>query len=385
MVEQLTAEQFEELQESDEEFTLIDTRPNESYGSWHAVGARNYPFSPEDSLDMAEFDEQLDRELDMTDLIVTICAKGISSSHFAEELEQHGFENVKAVEGGMEAWSQVYHVVPIETDDEELKVIQLQRRTKGCLGYIIGSKSEGVAAAVDVTRQTDEFKTAAEEAGYEIMHVLDSHIHADHLSGGRQLATELGIPYYLSENAAERDIQYEYEPLERNEVLEIGAVDLKAVFTQGHTTEITSYLLNDDVILTGDTLFTDSIGRTELEFGEKGAWKGAEMQYDSLHKTIMSEPDTVTVLPGHVTVTEEGKYKNGTPNQPVQSSVGALRRQLDVLQLDKEAFVDQLVKNTPEKPPNYETVIATNTGHESIEDEQEVTELELGPNRCAAP
>ena len=196
---------------------------------------------------------------------------------------------------------------------------------------------------------------------------------------------ELGVPYYLSENAEERDVQYEYEPLERNEVLEIGAVDFKAVFTPGHTTEITSYLLNDDVILTGDTLFTDSIGRTELEFGARGAGKGAEMQYDSLHKTIMSEPDTVTVLPGHVTVTQEGEYKNGTPNQPVQSSVGALRRQLDVLQLDEEAFVDQLVKTIPEKPPNYETVIAANTGEESIEDEQEATELELGPNRCAAP
>ena len=253
MVEQLTAEQFEELQESDKEFTLIDTRPNESYGSWHAVGARNIPFSPDDSLGGAELDKQLDGQLDRTDLIVTICAKGVSSSYFAEELEQHGFENAKAVEGGMEAWSQVYHVVSIETDEEELEIIQLQRRAKGCLGYIVGSKHEGVAAAVDVTRQTDEFKTAAEDADYEIMHVLDTHIHADHLSGGRQLANEVGVPYYLSGNAAERDVQYEYEPLERNEVLEIGAVDLKAVFTPGHTTESTSYLLNDDMILTGDT------------------------------------------------------------------------------------------------------------------------------------
>lgn len=384
MVEQLTAEQFEQMQASGEEFTLIDTRPNESYGSWHAVGARSFPFSTDESLTEGALDE-FNGHLDKTDPIITICAKGITSNHLAEEFEQHGFENVKAVEGGMEAWSQVYHVVPIEINDEELELFQLQRRAKGCLGYIVGSKREGIVAAVDVTRQTNEFKTAAEDAGYEIAHVLDTHIHADHISGGRQLATELGVPYYLSENAAERDVQYEYEPLERNEVLEIGAVDLKAVFTPGHTTEITSYLLNDDVILTGDTLFTDSIGRTELEFGEKGAGKGAEMQYDSLHKTIMSEPDTVTVLPGHVTVTEEGEYKNGTPNQPVQSSVGAVRRQLDVLQLDEEAFVDQLVENIPEKPPNYETVIATNTGQESIEDEQEATELELGPNRCAVP
>ena len=86
-----------------------------------------------------------------------------------------------------------------------------------------------------------------------------------------------------------------------------------------------------------------------------------------------------------MTVSEKGKYKDGTPNQPVHLSVGALRRQLDVLHLDEEAFVDQLVENIPEKPLNYETVIETNTGHESIADEQEATKLELGPKRCAAP
>lgn len=341
---------------------------------------RNVPFSPDESLDVAELDGQLDK----ADPIVTICAKGISSSHFAEELEKHGYENVKAMKGGLEAWSQVYYVVPIETEDEELVILQFQRRANGCLGYIVGSQSEDIAAGVDVTRQTDEFRRAAEGAGYEITHVLDTHIHTDHISGSRQLADELGVSYHLSVTAVERNVDYEYEPLKRNEVLEIGDVDLKAIFTPGHTTEIASYLLNGEALLTGDTLFTDSIERTELEFGEQGAGMGAELQYDSLHQTIMSEPDRVTVLPGHVTVTEEREYKNATPNEPVQSHVGELRQELDVLQLDKETFIDQFVENIPEKPPNYETVIEINTGRRPVEDQQEATELELGPNRCAA-
>jgi len=380
MVEVRSPERLADMIDDEEAFTLLDTRPQDDYEAWHVPGAENVPFGPEESLD----DEQAARvrELNGQKPLATICAKGISSYEFAEELAAQGFADVAVVEGGMEAWSEVYETATIDFDAVE--VIQLQRRAKGCLGYVVGSKATGEAAVIDATRHAAEFERAAEHAGYEITRVFDTHVHADHISGGRALADGLGVPYHLSERAAERGIDDEYEPLERNAVVEIGDVDIKAVAAPGHTTEMTAYLVGSEAVLTGDALFVDSIGRTELEFGEGGAAEGARMLYDTLHGTLMAEPDSVTVLPGHVTVEPDGTYANASPGAPIAASVGSLRRGLDVLGLDREAFVSRLTENVPEKPPNYETVIAINTGETQPEDDEEATELELGPNSCAA-
>lgn len=381
MVESISTAELADRQDADEDFALIDTRPEESFESWHITGARNFPFGPDESLS-EDGASEVESMLDGNDEILTICAKGISSAHFVDELEARGFENVKVVTGGMEEWSEVYDRVPIETDGD-VEIVQIQRRAKGCLGYLVGS--DGEAAAIDVSRHIDEFREAADDRGYEITHVFDTHVHADHISGGRTLADELGVPYHLSERARKRGVEYEYDALDRNEVVQVGTADIKAVPTPGHTSEITSYLVNDEAVITGDTLFVDSIGRTELEFGDEGAAEGAKMQYDSLHKVLMSDPDSVVVLPGHVTVTEDGRFAHGTPGEPIRSTVGDLRRNLDVLQLDEDEFVSRLSDDVPEKPANYETVIAINRGKDEPEDEGEATELELGPNRCSAP
>ncbi len=379
MVTEIAPEELADKQDAGTEFTLLDTRPEDSFEAWHIEGAKNVPFGPEESLS----EEQAERVESMLngDEVFTICAKGISSANFVEELREYGFEDAKVVAGGMEEWSQVYEHVPIETDGDA-EIVQIQRRAKGCLGYLVAS--DGEAAAIDVTRSTDEFREAAESRGYEITHVLDTHVHADHISGGRKLADELGVPYHLGERARKRGVEYEYEALGRNDVFRVGGTEIKAVFTPGHTSEITSYLVNDEAVLTADTLFVDTIGRTELEFGEEDAATGAKMQYDSLHKVLMSEPDSVVVLPGHVTVTKDGRFAHGSPGETVSSTVGDLRRDLDVLQLSEAEFVSRLTDDVPEKPPNYETVIDINRGKDEPEDEEEATELELGPNNCSA-
>ena len=381
MVTEITAEQLADRQDAGEQYLLLDTRPEESFESWHVEGAKNFPFSSDGSLSESDV-ESVHSMIDGHDEILTICAKGISSFHFAEELRDHGFDDVTVVKGGMEDWSQVYEHVLVDTPGDA-NVVQVQRRAKGCLGYVVGS--DGEAVVVDATRHVREFQEAAAMLGCEITHVLDTHVHADHISGGRKLADELGVPYHLGDRATERDVEYEYEPLGRNEVLTVGDAEIKAVRTPGHTSELVSYLVNDEAVLTGDALFVDSIGRTELEFGDAGAARGARMQYESLHRSLMSEPDSVVVLPGHVTVTEEGRYAHGSPGEPIYSTIGELRRTLDVLQLDEEVFVDRLSSDVPEKPPNYETVISINRGAEQPDDDQEATELELGPNRCSAP
>ena len=367
--------------DSGEEFVLLDTRPDESYESWHVRGAEHFPFGDDESL-TDDQQAELDSLVDGHDQILTICAKGISSDHFADEMSDAGYDDVAVVSGGMEAWSQVYDSVPVPTDGEA-EIVQVQRRSKGCLGYVVADPEAGEAAVVDPTRHTAEFRAVADDRDWEITRVLDTHVHADHVSGGRDLAEALGVPYHLSEAATERDVNYDFAPLEANEVVAVGDVQLKAVRVPGHTTEMVNYLVNDEAILTADTLHVGSVGRTELEFGDDEAGKGAEMQYESLHRTILAEPDSLVVLPGHVNVTSEGEFEHGAPGEPIHATIGEARTAYDLLQLDEDEFVARLTGGDHEKPPNFERVIDINRGAESVE-MQEATELEMGPNRCSA-
>ena len=380
MVETITAKQLAAKIDDGEQFALIDTRPKESYDAWHVHGAENVPYDPDEGMDQSQLDE-IEAVVDGGP-IVTICGKGVTSTPFGYELEEAGYD-VSIVTGGMREWSKVYETVPIETDSEDLEIVQVQRRAKGCLGYVIGSRSAGEAAVVDATRQTDQFKVAAQDEELTVEYVLDTHIHADHISGGRSLAEEIGLPYHLGAPARERDVEYEFEPLSDGDTIEFGDVEIRALHTPGHTSDMMNYLVNDEVLLTGDTLFIDSVGRTELQFGEEDATRGAEMLFKSIHETILELPEETRILPGHVSVTEDGRFETGSPGEPITARLGDLREELDLLQLDEDEFVTRLVENAPEKPSNYERIIAINTGQETVEG-SEATELEIGPNNCAA-
>ncbi|GAA0464110.1 MBL fold metallo-hydrolase [Halococcus dombrowskii] len=369
------------LDRGDESYVLIDTRPAESYDSWRVTGAENVPFGPAEGLS----DDQRDRitELADGDEVLTICGKGATSTRLASELDADGFSDVSVVTGGMRAWNELYETATVETASDDLIVRQFQRRAKGCLSYLVGSERAGEAIVVDPTRHTDQYITTAAEHGLQITGVLDTHVHADHISGGRELATRLDVPYYLGEKATERDLAVDFEPLSDGETLSIGNNEIETLATPGHTTEMVAYRV-DDVVLTGDSLFLDSVGRTELEFGEEGAEAGARMQYETLHDTLLELPDELIVLPGHVTVHDDGTYATAEPGELVGAKLGDVHARLDLVDLDEDAFVERMIDNIPEKPDNYETIIAINRGVASTENDTEATTLETGANNCAA-
>ncbi len=406
---------LDERRRGERSFAVVDTRPRESYDEWRIADAIHYFYKPFHEFDRADFEAETG--LDPDDTVVTTCAKGTASLDFAEELTAAGYEDVLVVDDGMRGWSAVYDrtAVPLpDAGDDPLDIVQIQRRAKGCLGYLVvggrgdddgriaadppdGSDrvaadppdgSDRVAIAIDVSRHGDEWRAAAADHDASIAAVLDTHVHADHLSGGRALADDLGVPYYLPAAAAERDVASAFEPVERNETLDVGGVDIKALATPGHTDDAASYLVGRSAVLTGDTLFTDSVGRTELQFaaGERDGDEttGAERLYDSLHGTLLAEPDEVVVCPGHFAVANDGTTGDVVPGEPVTTTVGEARREIDVLAADRERFVERITETLPAKPPNYEAVIAANRGVESPPDETAAIELELGPNRCAA-
>ena len=365
-----------------DDYVLLDTRPAESYDSWRVTGAEHLPFGPAETLNGDQ--EERVRELADGDEILTICGKGATSTRLASELDADGFEHVSVVTGGMRAWNELYETANVDTDDDDLLIEQFQRRAKGCLSYLVGSKAAGEAVVVDPTRHTDQYITTAAEHGMEITRVLDTHIHADHLSGGRDLAARLGVPYHLGATATERDLGYEFDPLDDGATVSVGGIDIETLAAPGHTTEMVAYRVGDEAVLTGDSLFLDSVGRTELEFGDEGAERGARMQYDTLHDTLLELPDELAVLPGHVTVENDGTYANAAPGDLVGASLGEVHERLDLAALDEEEFVERMVENVPEKPDNYETIIAINRGVEAVDSATEATTLETGANNCAA-
>ncbi|AFZ72382.1 MBL fold metallo-hydrolase [Natronobacterium gregoryi] len=382
MVTTITAGRLAELIDEDADFALVDTRPEDSYESWHVPGAKHFPFGPEEDLEADGQLEAFDDAVGDTDHVITICAKGISSGNLATQLESATDEYaVQAVGGGMKAWSGVYDHAQIDVDGD-VRIVQVQRRAKGCLGYVVGCERTGEAVVVDPTADTDEYVVAAEEADLSIVGVVDTHVHADHVSGGRELADDLEVPYYLGELAADRDVELEFTPLERNEVLEVGERECKSLYAPGHTSDMINLLVDDQALLTADTLHADSTGRTELEFSEDAGQEGAEMLYETIHRTILTEPESVVVLPGHVTVTAEGEFSHGSPGEPITTTIRAARTGIDLLSLEREDFVDRMA-DAGEKPANYEKIIDRNRGDLKIVPEERV-ELEMGPNNCSA-
>ncbi|MDR5673727.1 rhodanese-like domain-containing protein [Halalkaliarchaeum sp. AArc-GB] len=380
MVETITPARLRDWIDEGRSFALLDTRPDDSYDAWHIRDAIQYTYKPDFEFDPAEF--RAHTGLSPDDEIVTICAKGVSSFDIAKRLEDSGYGEVTVVEGGMQGWSEVYDVVDVPTDGD-VEIVQFQRRAKGCLGYLIADPAAEVAAVVDATRHVEKFAALASDRGYTIEAVLDTHVHADHLSGGRELADHVGATYYLGADASDRGVTVDYRPLERNEVVRVGDVSVKAIQTPGHTSEAVSYLVDAEAVVTGDTLFVDSVGRTELQFGEGDAAEGAKLLYDSLHWTLLAEPDSITVLPGHFAIDADGTTAV-TPGEPVAATIGAVRTGVDLLAVDRETFVSRVTESVPEKPPNYETIIDVNASREPPGDEQRTVELELGPNNCAA-
>ncbi|RQH01210.1 MBL fold metallo-hydrolase [Natrarchaeobius oligotrophus] len=380
MVTTLSADRLAQLQDEGAEFALVDTRPEESFEAWHVAGAIHFPFGPEEELDgrLEEFRDAVDG----ADRVITICAKGLSSGTLATQLESATDEfEVETVDSGMKGWSGVYDRVEIDVGDDAT-ILQIQRRAKGCLGYVVGCAVTGEAVVVDPTADVDEFEVAAAEADLSIVGVIDTHVHADHVSGGRDLASSLDVPYYLGARADDRDVEYEYTPLERNDVLDVGQRELKAVYAPGHTSEMINVLVDDRALLTADTLHVDSTGRTELEFGQDDGERGARLLYETLHRTLLAEPEGIVVLPGHVTVTADGEFAHGAPGEAIATTIGEARTGIDLLDLDEEAFVDRMA-DAGEKPANYEEIIDRNRGALELSPEDRV-ELELGPNNCSA-
>jgi glyoxylase-like metal-dependent hydrolase (beta-lactamase superfamily II) len=269
----------------------------------------------------------------------------------------------------MKAWSLAWNNAEVSLPDSEARVIQLRRTGKGCLSYVIGSK--GTAAVIDPALDPEVYLRLARNYDWTIRHVLDTHIHADHLSRARKLAELTGASLQLP--AQERAV-YPFLPLQEGQVLTVGAARLMALHTPGHTLESMSYLLDDQALFTGDTLFLRAVGRPDLEASPDEAQARARLLYHTLQR-LLNLPLEILVLPGH---TSEPVAFDG---QPITASLAEVHDQVKFLHLPEEAFVEALLARIPPTPPNHHRIVKLNEA--GLLPEGDPTELEAGANRCA--
>ena len=300
--------------------------------------------------------------------VVTVCNAGRVSQTAADVLSARGFD-ARSLTGGMKAWSLAWNAADVPLSDAAVAVIQVRRTGKGCLSYIVGSGAE--AAVIDPSVAPDVYLALARGRGWSIRYVLDTHVHADHLSRARELARHTGASLLLP---PQQRVTFAFTAIADGERVSIGAASLTAMLTPGHTHESTSYLLNDTAVFTGDTLFTNGVGRPDLHADAEGARQRTRVLFASLTRLRTLAPGTV-VLPAH---TSEPVAFDG---RAIAAAMGEVASWLSEWLVSEDAFVERLTSRLPPAPPNFARIVELNEAGEFPPGD--ATDLEAGANRCA--
>lgn len=300
--------------------------------------------------------------------VVTVCGAGKTSQIAAEQLARQGLE-VYSLEGGMNAWSLAYNTAEIVLPFCPVRVIQVRRTGKGCLSYVIGNGE--TALVIDASLDPQVYMDLAAKQGWQITRVLDTHIHADHFSRSRQLADQTGASLLLPD---QQRVSFPFTPVRDGMTLESRDMQLTAIHTPGHTRESTCYLLGDQVLFTGDTLFPTGVGRLDLDASREEATARAQALYESLQK-LLSLSGSTRVLAGHISrpIPFDGV--------PVMARLSEVEHQVDLLHASRASFLQRILERLPATPPNYREIVKLN--EQGRLPAVPVTELEAGANRCA--
>ncbi len=371
MFQSITAQELHDKMENQEVY-ILDVRAASAYNDWKISGNHIISANVQTSK-LKEFGPEAFMEIPKDREIIVTCAKGNASKEATEILNNHGYQAINLI-GGMQAWSEFYYAVPV-VESADLELLQVIRPAKGCLSYMI--ISDGEATVVDPARDHQYYINLAKEKGVHITHVLDTHCHADHISGGSNLAIDTGAKYWVAESEMP-DAKISFHPLKEGMTLQIGhsTLEVIAIPTPGHTPGSTSFFINKEFLLSGDTVFVSGLGRPDLG-GKAREW--AKLLYQTVVEQLNKIPDDVLILPAHYSDHTEIKSAGF-----VGALLGEIRKDNHLLRdhIMEDDFAKAVTVNLGLTPPNYETIVLVNRGLTMVDD-QEASDLEIGPNRCA--
>jgi glyoxylase-like metal-dependent hydrolase (beta-lactamase superfamily II) len=351
---------------------ILDVRNKETFEEWKIEG-RSFEYLNIPYFELLDGVEGILPEIPEDKDVLVVCAKEGSSVMVAEMLAEAG-RTVAYLNGGMKAWSK--YLEPIKVGDLEggAELYQFIRLGKGCISYMVISGEE--AAIIDAVRFTDVFIEFARDKGAKIKYVFDTHLHADHISGGRQIAEQTGAEYYLPPEDA-KEVVFSYTPLKDGLTVKVGSsnIEISAIYSPGHTIGSTSFIIGESYLLTGDILFIDSIGRPDLA-GLAEDWV-ADLR-ETLYERYRVLTDELIVLPAHFMTIDEVNV-DGTVGKRLRDLL-ADNHGLNIE--DENEFRQTVTKNLPPQPNAYQQIRQVNMGKMTPEQDEQ-TEMEVGPNRCA--
>ncbi|MGH8185300.1 MAG: MBL fold metallo-hydrolase [Steroidobacteraceae bacterium] len=371
MVRELTPERLRNALDAGEPLTVVDVRPAAERAEWSIPGSLHVDayqsLRDGDRSVLASFAANLPKDQP----IVAVCAKGRTSALAVEALESLGFD-ARSLAGGMAAWTGAWNTAEVRLPPSARpRIVQVRRTGKGCLSYIIGSDAE--AAVIDPAVDPSVYLGIAQQNGWRITAVLDTHVHADHVTRASELADRSGAAHYLP---LQRRVSRPHQPLNDGDTITVGRTTLRALRTPGHTHESTCYLVDDVAVCSGDTLFLDTVGRPDLAATDTEEPKQrAAALYHSLHDRVLRLEDGMMVLPGH---SSSALPFDGVP---FAAPLREVRAAVKLAALSEEEFVSTVLSRLPATPPNHLQIVRINEGKEQLPDD--LISLEAGANRCA--
>ncbi len=374
-----------------EKFFVFDVRNRDEFERFRLEGreplpAVNVPYF--EMLELGGQDEMVDSvvacveqhlagQLPRDQLILSVCAKGDTSEYVAQGLGRLGYKSAN-LKGGMKAWGQHYATRAV-AETPELSIYQVTRPARGCLSYVVASG--GKALVIDPLRHLDPYLELARSKGLRIETVIDTHGHADHISGGVALAAATGAGYFLHPYDAIHPLDVlpatiPYQAIRDGQIFTVGGVKLEALHIPGHTLGLVALRIGDRYLFTGDSICIGSIARPDLG-GKAETW--APLHARSLRK-LASLPGSITVLPGHFSSLAEENEATlfaGTLDNLKQHNPG-----LQILEREaEEEFIRYLLENLPPFLPEYVDIKRVNAGL-LTPSEDDASTLELGKNVC---
>jgi glyoxylase-like metal-dependent hydrolase (beta-lactamase superfamily II)/rhodanese-related sulfurtransferase len=362
-IKTLTANTLRNWLEVGQPVSILDIRPIAERAEWHIPSSIH--FNAYEKLKNNDFEVFSGLHLDRSVPVVTYCAGGKMSLVAAKMLQMQGYDTY-SLEGGLKAWSLAWNTATINFPNFD--VIQFRRTGKGCLSYMIIANNEAII--VDASLDISVYEQYLKVNNAVLKYVIETHIHADHLSRSKELAEKKNATLFLPPN---NNLRFEYNPIENDTVFKLGNISVLAISTQGHTLESMSFNIENKVLLTGDTLFTNGVGRPDLKADSEGMKAKAKLLYQSLQK-LLSLNNDIVILPAHTSQSIE------FDNLLIYSTLEKVKS-VALLQLGEEDFIETIISRIPATPANYLTIVEKNLQGD-FSDINPI-DLEAGANRCA--
>ncbi len=388
----ITSDELKKKIDKGEDIFILDVRNQHEHDAWSVSYDRyqNTMVIPVDTITTNASLKQIPKDKE----IITFCTHGQRSSNAAKMLSELGY-TVKTIEGGLDGWSTIYDTAIVDTGSDILKIWQIRRVSKGCMSYVVASLKDNKATIIDATCTIETvLKDILEENGLKIIRVIDTHIHADHLSGSTRIASKYGAEISISSfekyDTKNLDSEKNFKPtlIQDGDKLEIGdGICLEAIHTPGHTDGSISFKLEirgtselkteNDVsnskyfLFSGDTIFVNGVGRPDLHTKSE---EYAQKLYQTYRQKLFNLPDMAIILPAHYS----SSFKHA---KPVFNTIEFIKHKLNSITKSEKDFLNYVASNIPTQPMNYEQIVSINKNLTHC-DRVEQQDLELGPNTC---